>query len=105
MYKRQVLEGVPKAIFFGGGTGVSQYVLTLSLIHICLLHIRRQLGVGADAQFFHRIGNGGGVYFPDAHPRATPLSRAACATASATDGATPVSYTHLCIHKREEGVL
>ena len=24
----QVLEGVPKAIFFGGGTGVSQYVLT-----------------------------------------------------------------------------
>lgn len=24
----QLLEGVPKAIFFGGGTGVSQYVLT-----------------------------------------------------------------------------
>ena len=36
----QVLEGVPKAIFFGGGTGVSQYVLTHAWAYtfiVCLL--------------------------------------------------------------------
>ena len=49
-------------------------------------HIRRQMGVGLDAQGGHRFGDG--CSFDLSHSRATPLSRAVAATASATAPAT-----------------
>ena len=55
-----------------------------SALSSAALHIGGQLGVGADAELLHRVDDGLGGNVTDAHTRATPLSRAAFATASAT---------------------
>ena len=76
----QVLEGVPKAIFFGGGTGVSQYVLTHAWAYTligCLLAGSRALScVSFSAQALYQPAGRRNLWHRPRRDRGNPGSGA-----------------------------